>query len=128
MLQYHLPLPSLLDPVGLQILGLTLVNHRISEALASPKDDELAQRDFMIKISRQLGVTCTHCHNVNNFKDKSMSTYKVAAEHIRMVELLNQRSFTAKNGPRADCYMCHRGKAQPDYKEPMNETSTNKAH
>ena len=116
--------------VGILVFALNLgFENRISEAFATSsskgssklKDPELEQRDFMIKISRQLGVTCIYCHDVNNFKDRSLATYKVSAEHIHMVNLLNQRSFTAKNGARADCYMCHRGKSIPDYKEPPTQ-------
>ncbi|MGE3974865.1 MAG: photosynthetic reaction center cytochrome c subunit family protein [Bdellovibrionales bacterium] len=102
-----------------------ILDRRVSQALA--KDAELMQRDYMIKISRQLGVTCAYCHNVNNFKDKSMATYKVSAEHIHMVEMLNAKTFAARNGPKADCYMCHKGKAVPDYKEPAAEAPT-KSH
>jgi hypothetical protein len=87
------------------------------------RDSELEQREAMIKMSRQLGVTCAYCHDVSNFKNRSMATYKVAADHLAMIELLNARSFTLKNGPRADCYMCHRGKAIPDYKELTQDAS-----
>lgn len=72
----------------------------------------------MVNISRQLGVTCNYCHDMNNLKDRSMHTWKVAHEHIQIVKLLNQKGFKGSKGPRADCYMCHRGKTMPDYKEP----------
>jgi len=80
-------------------------------------DPDLVKREYMVKISRQLGVTCNHCHDVNNFKSELMPTYKVAKEHMHIVDLLNKQGFKAKNDPKADCFMCHRGTSMPDYKE-----------
>ncbi len=78
-------------------------------------DEELKNREYMIEISRQLGVTCNACHDVKNFRNTSMKAWRTAKEHMNIVDLLNSRGFT--KGPRVDCYMCHRGKAIPDYKE-----------
>lgn len=81
-------------------------------------DPDEAMRKWMLEISRQMGVTCTHCHNPKNFKDNAMDTYKVALHHIDIVEWLNKDGFYRdRRGTKADCYMCHRGKAIPDYKE-----------
>ena len=79
-------------------------------------DREIQTRDYMIEVSRQLGVTCNYCHDVKNFRLNDMKTWKKSKEHMRIVELLNNRGFV--NGPKADCYLCHRGKAVPDFKEP----------
>ena len=79
---------------------------------------ELAQREAMVKMSRQLGVTCNHCHDVKNFKDPKLDNFKIAKDHMRIVDLLNAQGFTGKKAPKADCFMCHRGKSMPDYKEP----------
>lgn len=78
-------------------------------------------REYMLEISRQLGVTCNYCHDVKNFRNESMKTWKISKEHMHIVQLLNTRGFT--KGPKADCYMCHRGKATPDYKEGLPPTS-----
>ena len=80
------------------------------------RDQEIKVRDYMIEISRQLGVTCNYCHDVKNFRTNEMKTWKTGKDHIRIVELLNSKGFV--NGPKADCYLCHRGKVVPDYKEP----------
>jgi len=90
------------------------------------KDTEIAKREFMVKIARQLGVTCNFCHDVNNFKDGSKPTYKVGKEHISVVELINSKGFIRSNSARADCYMCHRGKSIPEYKEPLKPTGSEK--
>lgn len=73
-------------------------------------------RDQMIVISRQLGVTCTHCHDTKNYRDNSKKTHQIAKAHMEMVDMINEKykhSFSEK----VDCYMCHKGTAKPDYKE-----------
>jgi hypothetical protein len=79
---------------------------------------ETLQREYMVKVARQLGVTCNYCHDVKNFRSTALPAYKVAVEHTKIVDLLNTKGFLGPKAPRADCYMCHRGKAIPDYKEP----------
>lgn len=76
----------------------------------------------MISISRQLGVTCVTCHNTANFRDGSKAEFKVALDHIQIVKLLRDNGFSGKlgQGPKADCFMCHRGVLTPDYKEVVN--------
>ena len=76
-------------------------------------------REEMITISRELGVTCTECHKVQNFKDDSKKTYKVSKEHMKLTQMLRENGFDGKKGPQATCYMCHRGKLTPDFKEPL---------
>lgn len=75
-------------------------------------------RENMIRISRELGVTCATCHNVQNFKSSDMQTYKVSKEHMKITQMLKENGFDGKKGPAANCFMCHRGKLMPDYKEP----------
>src|ERR1043166_8736279 len=65
-------------------------------------DQELKTREYMIEISRQMGVTCNYCHDVKNFRDSSMKTWKVSKEHMRIVDILNHQGF--KNGPVTNCY------------------------
>jgi hypothetical protein len=84
--------------------------------LAQPTDPKFeSERSSMIKMSRQLGVTCVYCHDVKNYKDGSMKTFKVAKDHESLVETLNKQ-YRHKISP-VDCFMCHRGKAIPDFKE-----------
>lgn len=71
----------------------------------------------MVVISRHLGVTCTECHNLKNFRDDSKKAFKVSLEHMKWVELLKANGMDGKNAPEATCYMCHRGLLQPAYKE-----------
>ena len=88
----------------------------VGRAHAVEKDRYLDVRESMIAISRQLGVTCAHCHDVNNFEAPDKLAFKTARSHMRIVQLLNsQQGFAGK--PKADCFMCHRGEARYEYKE-----------
>lgn len=77
-------------------------------------------REEMVTISRELGVTCTECHNVQNFTDDSKKSFKVGKEHMKLTQMLKENGFDGKKGPAATCYMCHRGKLMPEYKEPAS--------
>lgn len=90
-----------------------------------PKDMDIAQRNYMIEISRQIGVTCTYCHNLKDFKSQEKSAYKISKDHIEFVKAVNG-SLTNKLGKKMDCYMCHRGQAKPDYKEKHSIFNPNK--
>lgn len=73
-------------------------------------------RDQMIVISRQLGVTCTHCHETKNYRDSSKKTHAIAKSHMELVDMINAKyknSFSEK----VDCYMCHKGVAKPEFSE-----------
>lgn len=80
-------------------------------------------KEIMIQWSRQLGVTCMHCHNLDNFNDDSKHNFKIALKHNQMVQILQQEVFAERDKGnvlkvKVDCYMCHRGKEMPAYIEP----------
>jgi hypothetical protein len=75
-------------------------------------DPDLMTRQSMIQISKQLGVTCTHCHDPKNFKSDALPTWKTAKDHIRVTQLLNSKEGFSGN-PRVDCFTCHQGIAKP---------------
>lgn len=77
-------------------------------------------REQMVTISRELGVTCTECHNVSNFASDEKKSFKVGREHMKLTQMLKDNGFDGKKGPEATCYMCHRGKLRPDFKEPAS--------
>lgn len=98
-----------------------LPTHSESVAAFVTKEEQI--REQMITISRELGVTCTECHKVNNFTDGSKKSYKVSLEHMKLTQMLKENGMDGKKGPVATCYMCHRGKVMPDYKEPQAKKS-----
>lgn len=109
------------------LLGLALAGPLIFAAPNSPqltgaqdvrlRDEEV--REQMIVISRQLGVNCLTCHETNNFASDKKNEFKVAKEHMKLVQVLIDNGMNGHGGsPKADCYMCHRGVLKPDYREP----------
>ena len=88
-----------------------------SQSAAKIKSHDEIIREQMIEISRQLSVTCTECHRVDNFKDNKKPSFQTAKEHMEIVLLLRAKGFDGKSGPLATCYMCHRGALKPAYTE-----------
>ena len=81
------------------------------------KLEEEKMREVMVVMSRQLGVTCTACHNTDDFKSDKIAAFKIAKEHMKITQLLIDNGMNGKSGPKADCYMCHRGELRPPYQE-----------
>lgn len=75
------------------------------------KEDEV--RKQMLQISKDLGVTCTYCHNVKNWKEDSKPEWKIASEHIKLMDSIRTFSMNGKDKPtETGCFMCHRGEAK----------------
>ena len=71
-------------------------------------DKEIIQN--MESISAQLGVSCTECHDVKNYKKADKKSFQVAKDHIRITQILIDSGMNGQNGqPKANCYMCHQG-------------------
>lgn len=102
--------------VGLLFLGSLTEAESVSKFVT--KEEKI--REEMVVISRQMGVTCTECHNVSNFASDEKKSFKVAKEHMKLTQMLKDNGFDGKKGPVASCYMCHRGKLTPEYKEPQS--------
>lgn len=109
--------PLCLFGAAVFIIMLIMSPKGYSESASKLKTNEEKIRQEMIVISRQLGVTCTECHNIQNFASDEKKTFKVSKDHIRITETLRANGFDGKKGPEATCYMCHQGKLQPNYKE-----------
>lgn len=103
------------------IIMMILSPKGYTESASKIKTNEDKVRQEMIVIARQLGVTCTECHNVNNFASNEKKSFKVAKDHMRIVETLRSNGFDGKKGPEASCYMCHTGELRPDYKETLEK-------
>lgn len=91
-----------------------------SQSAKKLKAQEEEMRSYMIAISRQLGVSCTTCHITDNFKSDEKAHFKIAKDHMRLTQLLIDNGMDGKRGPKADCYMCHRGQLKPDYLEKLH--------
>ncbi len=85
--------------------------------------EQVDEKEKMKVWSRQLGVTCNYCHNLENFKDDSKETYKTSLKHQQVVKILQDQIFNEHDKAnllkvKVDCYMCHRGSDKPNYIEP----------
>jgi len=102
----------------LNILLLTIP--ALAQSPAKLKSDEEQMRDLMVTMSRQLGVTCTTCHHTDNFKSDKKVEFRIAKEHMKITQLLIDSGMDGKKGPKASCYMCHRGVLKPASQEPQS--------
>jgi hypothetical protein len=82
------------------------------------KTSEDIVREEMLQLTKELGTTCTECHNVNNFKDSTKNSFRIGAKHIKLVAAMKANGFDGRNGPEANCYMCHRGQLKAPAKMP----------
>lgn len=99
------------------IVALFLLSPPVhSQGVQKIKTDEDSIRESMTKLTREIGVTCTECHNVKDFKDDAKPNFRVGLEHIKITQMLKENGFNGKNGPEASCYMCHKGELKPKYK------------
>lgn len=106
-------------------LGTPLISISSPENLQPVANEATEVREKMMVWSRQLGVTCVYCHNLDNFKDDKKNAFKVSLSHSHMVKVLQEEIFHERDKGnvlkvKVDCYMCHRGKDQPSYSEPPN--------
>ena len=107
--------------IPLLIPGLLSLGFSASaQTAAKVKSEEEIMRETMVTISRQLGVTCTTCHNPDNFRSDKKMEFKVAKEHMKITQLLIDSGMDGKKGPKASCYMCHRGELKPKYQAPSD--------
>ena len=78
-------------------------------------------RTEMLEMSRQLGVTCLTCHNLDNFADSKKLEFKTAQAHMKVTQTLIDLGMDGKeHHPQANCFMCHRGQLHPDYQLPTD--------
>ena len=104
---------------SLLLLPLPMTQAQVPEKI---KQNEEEIRQNMIVISRQLGVTCSECHNIKNFADATKKSFKVSLKHQKMVDLLKLNGLSGLNGePEASCYTCHKGKLRFSHKETLND-------
>lgn len=102
-----------------------------SAQLAGARDAKLRDQEVraqMIVISRQLGVNCLTCHDNTNFASDKKREFKVSREHMKLVQVLIDAGLNGHGAsPKADCYLCHRGKLKPDHREPFDPLTMGKA-
>lgn len=70
--------------------------------------------------SKALGVSCNHCHNVNDWASEEKHDHGIARDMVAMVEKVNTEIIatmpayaTKERKPRIGCTTCHRGESHP---------------
>ncbi|MEZ4905233.1 MAG: c-type cytochrome [Spirosomataceae bacterium] len=70
--------------------------------------------------SKALGVSCNHCHNVDDWASEEKHDHAIARDMVAMVGKINDDligtmpSYATKDRkPRVGCTTCHRGEAHP---------------
>jgi len=69
-------------------------------------------------LARSLGVTCTHCHNPENWADDAKRPKGVARDMWKMSAEINNKLLAAipnleSAKPVVNCTTCHRGQVKP---------------
>lgn len=70
-----------------------------------------AQAGAMESIDRALGVECSRCHTVDDWKRDDKPEFAFAGRMMKMVEGLN--TGTLRGVGSVSCWTCHRGKTKP---------------
>jgi len=66
----------------------------------------------MQSIDRALGVECSHCHTVDDWKRDDKPEFAFAGRMMKMVQGLNAGTLRDLGG--VSCWTCHRGKVKPE--------------
>ena len=107
------------------ILFFSIVMGQLKNLQVLDFESERELKKYMKTISKDLGVKCTFCHDLN---DKSIDTdHKlIAREMIKMQMDLNKRFFAqigdsllhSENTLQISCWTCHRGSKEPQLVRP----------
>lgn len=103
--------------LALAIIFLVSPVARTESAKVLKSNEEIVRQE-MLQLTKELGTTCTECHNVNNFKDDKKNSFRIGAKHMKLVAAMKANGFDGKNGPEANCFMCHRGELKAPAKMP----------
>lgn len=95
------------------VAALLLAPRARTESAQALKAGEARVREEMLQLTKELGTTCTECHKINDFKDAAKIGFRIGAKHMKLVAVMKANGFDGKNGPEANCYMCHRGELKP---------------
>jgi Photosynthetic reaction centre cytochrome C subunit len=70
--------------------------------------------------SKALGVSCSHCHNTNDWASEEKHDHEIARQMVGMTGKINDEVLAAlpayaqkERKPRIGCSTCHRGEAHP---------------
>jgi hypothetical protein len=78
--------------------------------------------------SNALGVTCKHCHVIDQWEKEDRPEKQIARDMVAMVgtintDLLKKIKNLDSPEPRIGCWTCHRGKVIPEFFPPREKKS-----
>ena len=107
------------------LLSISMIMGEFKNVQVLKFESERDLKKYMKSISKDLGVKCTFCHDLN---DKSIDTdHKIIArEMMRMQQDLNKRYFALigdsllkrENTLQISCWTCHQGTTEPQIIRP----------
>lgn len=94
--------------------GLVFDNIKTFERLPADRLLRIMEMGF----SKSLGVTCTHCHNPDDWGSEEKPQKQVARDMMAMVSKINSELLDGivnleSNNPTVNCTTCHRGQLKP---------------
>ena len=107
------------------VISLGIMQDKSNNLQVLKFDSERDLKKYMKSISKDLGVKCKYCHDLN---DKSIDTEhkKIAREMMRMQIDLNKSFFAQigdsllkhENTLQISCWTCHQGNKKPQLVRP----------
>ena len=104
------------------LLSIILADSNFKNVKILDIESKSEMKKYMKSISKDLGVKCSHCHDMD---DKSLDSPEkdIAMEMIKLTRYLNellntQSNDTLKNKTYVSCWTCHYGKLEPVSKRP----------
>ena len=104
------------------LLSIILADSDFKNVKILDIESKSEMKKYMKSISKDLGVKCSHCHDMD---DKSLDSPEkdIAREMIKLTRYLNellnsQSNDTLKHKTYVTCWTCHYGKLEPVSKRP----------
>ena len=104
------------------LLSIILADSNFKNVKILDIESKSEMKKYMKSISKDLGVKCSHCHDMD---DKSLDSPEkdIAREMIKLTRYLNellnsQSNDTLKHKTHVTCWTCHYGKLEPASKRP----------
>lgn len=104
------------------LLSIILADSNFKNVKILDIESKSEMKKYMKSISKDLGVKCSHCHDMD---DKSLDSPEkdIAREMIKLTRYLNellnsQSNDTLKHKTHVTCWTCHYGKLEPVSKRP----------
>lgn len=106
-------------------IGVLIANMAFPQGNGShkPKDLQVLKfesipetKKFMKQMSKDLGVKCKFCHNLDDF---SLETdhKKIGRHMIKMTMNINEKYFNWDKARNVTCWTCHQGQKEPPEKK-----------